>query len=138
MTVDATVVVRAYREGTDWQTQPMWTRRAKLGECEVSLWFGFPMVPAPIVIDSRTTNSIGVAHLSYDLLTYSGVGQVWVKHLASGAIVRTTFQVEGGTYVEGTLSALEVLDYGSMMPGTFNQARLSAGLSTRLRIGRRR
>lgn len=138
LTVDATVVVRAYREGTDWQTQLMWTRRAKLGECEVALlrW----LYRAPVVVASQITNGAGNARISFDLGGYSGPGFIWVKHLTSGAMVGMNFEIEGGAYVEGTLSDLEVLNWGSTMPATFNQPQLPALAATlaRLRIGRRR
>lgn len=139
MTVDATIMVRAYREGTDWQTQQVWQRRAKSGECEVMLlrW----LYVTPVVVASQITNGAGNARISYDLGGYSGTGFIWVKHLGSGAMVGTDFKVEGGAYVEGTLSSPEVLSWGSVMPATFQQARLSTTLSatpSRLRIRRRR
>lgn len=119
----ATVVVLAYREGADWQTEPMWQRRAKAGECSVTLWIRPD--PAQIygdLVATATTDANGEVAISTTIP--NGQASIDVIHLATNATVVRWFTVSGGAVDVGSLTEQQVTNYGSSMPVTFNQAQM--------------
>lgn len=123
LTLKATVTVLGYKEGTDWQTEPLWTRRAKAGECSVSLWSRpDPAYIYGTLIGTANTNASGEVTIS--ATCPDGSVSIDVIHLASNATFVKQFDVLNGVVDVASLRDLGVTNYGSPMPVTFEQARM--------------
>lgn len=123
LTLKATVIVLGYKEGTDWKTEPLWTRKAKAGECSVSLWSR----PDPAYIYGdliATANTNASGEVAISATCPDGSVSIDVIHLASNATFVKQFDVLNGVVDVASLRDLGVTNYGTPMPATFEQARM--------------